>query len=201
MVVPPHSGLIWSDMQENGKTALRGQYRQKRDAFVAAMQLSERAIAFSRPPTPLKQLFGPGKSIAGYIPIGSEANPTALLIEARNAGCEIALPHVVSRAAPMRFLKWSIGEALEDGPFGLKQPPADAQAVEPDVILVPLVAFDRRMYRLGQGAGHYDRALSVLPDSLPIGVAWSVQLADHLPADPWDVPLHAILTERAWIAT
>jgi 5-formyltetrahydrofolate cyclo-ligase len=199
MVVPPLSGLIWSDMQENGKTALRGQYRQKRDAFVAAMNPPELAIAFSKAPTPLKQLFTTGKIVAGYIPIGSEANPAALVAEAQAAGCHIALPHVISRAAPMRFLRWSMGDVMEDGPFGLKQPPADAQAVEPDVILVPLVAFDRRMFRLGQGAGHYDRALSVLPKANAIGVAWSVQEADHLPADPWDVPLHAIITERAWI--
>jgi 5-formyltetrahydrofolate cyclo-ligase len=187
-------------MQENGKTALRGQYRQKRDAFVAAMNPSELAIAFSKAPTPLQELFTPGKIVAGYIPIGSEANPTALLADAENAGCGLALPHVVSRAAPMRFLRWAMGDVLEDGPFGLKQPPANAEAVDPDVILVPLVAFDRSMFRLGQGAGHYDRALSVLPEANSIGIAWSVQEADHLAADPWDVPLHAIITERAWIA-
>jgi 5-formyltetrahydrofolate cyclo-ligase len=200
MVVPPLSGLIWSDMQETGKTALRTQYRQKRDGFVAAMNPSELAIAFSKAPTPLKQLFTPGKIVAGYIPIGSEANPAALLAEAQAMGCNLALPYVVSRAAPMRFLRWLIGDALEDGPFGLKQPRADSDHVNPDVLLVPLVAFDRRMFRLGQGAGHYDRALSVLPRAAPIGIAWSVQEADHVPADPWDMPLDAIITERAWIA-
>jgi 5-formyltetrahydrofolate cyclo-ligase len=199
MVVPPLSGLIWSDMPETGKAALRTQYRQKRDAFVAAMNPSELAIAFSKAPTPLKQLFTTGNIVAGYIPIGSEANPAALLVEAQAMGCNLALPHVVSRSAPMRFLRWSIGDALEDGPFGLKQPRADSDPVDPDVILVPLVAFDRRMFRLGQGAGHYDRALSLLACTSPIGIAWSVQEAVHVPADPWDVPLHAIITERAWI--
>jgi 5-formyltetrahydrofolate cyclo-ligase len=199
MVVPSLTNLGWSEMQEAGKADLRNEFRQKRDKFVAAMNPSELSIAFSKAPSPLKHLFVPGRIVAAYIPIGSEANPAALLAEAEQAGCQTALPHVTSRAAPMQFLRWSHNDALNDGPFGLKQPLASAKPVEPNIILVPLVAFDGNMMRLGQGAGHYDRALSVLPDAVAIGIAWSVQQAEHLPADPWDIPLHAVLTEKAWI--
>ena len=98
----------------------------------------------------------------------------------------------------MRFLRWSPGDILEPGPFGLLQPPIDAEAILPDVALVPLVAFDSRLMRLGQGAGHYDRALSLLDQSFAIGIAWSIQHAPAIETDPWDVPMNAILTEKSW---
>jgi 5-formyltetrahydrofolate cyclo-ligase len=72
--------------------------------------------------------------------------------------------------------------------------------VAPDLILTPLVAFDRSLARLGQGAGHYDRAFARYPLARRIGVAFSVQEVERLPTDAWDVPLHAIVTEREWIA-
>ena len=78
-------------------------------------------------------------------------------------------------------------------------PPRDAGAVIPDIILVPLIGFDRGLHRLGQGAGYYDRASATLPDARRIGLAWSVQEWPALPQDDWDVPLHAVATERDWI--
>jgi 5-formyltetrahydrofolate cyclo-ligase len=66
-------------------------------------------------------------------------------------------------------------------------------------VLVPLVAFDSRLMRLGQGAGHYDRALSLLGNAIAIGIAWSVQYAPSLITDPWDIPMDAVLTEKSWI--
>ena len=79
------------------------------------------------------------------------------------------------------------------------QPRATADVVVPDVVLVPLVVFDSRLMRLGQGAGHYDRALSVLENASAIGIAWSVQHAPAIDADPWDVPMDSILTEKSWM--
>ena len=99
----------------------------------------------------------------------------------------------------MRFLLWSPGDPLEQGPFGLMQPASGAENVIPDVVLVPLVAFDSRLMRLGQGAGHYDRALSLLTESIAIGIAWSVQHAPALETDPWDIPMDAVLTEKSWM--
>ncbi len=100
----------------------------------------------------------------------------------------------------MQFLRWSTDAPLEDGPFGLKQPQATSERCSPTVLLVPLVAFDSALFRLGQGAGHYDRALSLLPEGRAIGIGWSVQQAPTLPLDPWDIPLDAILTEKAWLS-
>jgi 5-formyltetrahydrofolate cyclo-ligase len=187
-------------MTDMSKSELRAHYRALRADFADALSDGERAIAFSKPPAVLADHFKPGCVVAAYVPVGSEADPRALLQHANDAGCATALPHVTSRTAPMQFLKWSVGEPLVDGPFGLHQPADSAEICAPDVILVPLVAFDSRLMRLGQGAGHYDRALSLLDQSFTVGIAWSVQQAPALPNDPWDIPLNAILTEKAWIA-
>lgn len=137
-------------------------------------------------------------TVATYRPLADEADPAPLTDAARAAGCTLALPRVTGRGVPMRFLRWTPGNALEHGPFGIEQPPADAQDVAPDIILTPLLGFDRHGNRLGQGAGYYDRALASLPPAWRVGVAWSVQEA-AVPVEPWDVPLHAIATEKEWI--
>jgi len=100
---------------------------------------------------------------------------------------------------PIRFLAWQLGEPLVDGPFNLRQPDPASPEVEPDVILTPLVGFDRRLNRLGQGAGHYDRAFARYEAAWRVGVAWSVQEVPAIPADIWDVPLHAIITEEGML--
>ncbi|MFN3619404.1 5-formyltetrahydrofolate cyclo-ligase [Sphingorhabdus sp.] len=184
---------------ENEKQAQRLEYRCIRDRFVDALSPQDRALAFSKIPSPLKKYLGLGKIVAGYVAVGSEVDPAAYLTEAYGLGCEIALPHVTSKVAPMRFLRWRPGEVLVRGPFGLQQPADDSKECAPDIVLVPLVAFDDRLMRLGQGAGHYDRALSLLDQSVAIGLAWSVQHAPALETDIWDVPLDAILTEKSWI--
>ncbi|MFL0587519.1 5-formyltetrahydrofolate cyclo-ligase [Sphingomonas sp. ABOLG] len=153
------------------------------------------------PPPPFTALLAPGMIVASYVPVGSEADPTALVSAARAAGCRIALPHVIDRETPLRFLEWQHDAPLATGPFRLRQPDADAPERVPDLILTPLVAFDRTLARLGQGAGHYDRAFAAYPNAHRIGVAFSVQEVERLPVDPWDVPLHAIITEQEWITS
>jgi 5-formyltetrahydrofolate cyclo-ligase len=184
---------------EFDKASQRLKYRQLRDEFVEHLTPSERTLAFSRIPSPLRALLQPGKTVAGYIATGSEVDPASLLNEAGSLGCRLALPHITSRAAPMRFLRWQPGDGLFAGPFGLSQPSKEAETCNPDIVLVPLVAFDARMMRLGQGAGHYDRALSLLDDVIAVGLAWSIQMAPALLTDPWDIPLDAVLTEKSWI--
>ncbi|MEH3105013.1 MAG: 5-formyltetrahydrofolate cyclo-ligase [Sphingomonas phyllosphaerae] len=175
------------------KTILRAAARAARAAFVAAphppIRVDARFVA----------LLAPEMIVASYVPIGGEADPVQLERAALAAGCTLALPHVIDRATPLSFLRWAHGSPLQNGPFGLRQPAHDGAPVAPDVVLTPLVAFDRALNRLGQGAGHYDRAFSAFPDALRIGVAWSVQMIDGLTADPWDVPLHAVATELEWI--
>ena len=171
-----------------GKQALRAALLKRRDAF--------RGL-FAPDPARLLERLRPDMTVASYVPIGNEVDPAPLLNAARALGCRVALPFVVSRAEPIRFLLWN--GPLEPGPFGLSQPPATAAEVAPDLVLTPLVGFDRRGNRLGWGAGHYDRAFALHPQAIRIGLAWSVQETDALEADPWDVPLHAIATEKEWI--
>jgi 5-formyltetrahydrofolate cyclo-ligase len=175
------------------KKSLRARLRAARDLFVL-----ETHPSIAVPQAFLNRLEH-GLTVASYVPMGGEADPSPLARAAVEAGCEIVLPHVVDRATPLRFLAWDTEAALIAGPFGLHQPAHTADERQPDIILTPLVAFDRVLNRLGQGAGHYDRAFVAFPNAWRIGVAWSIQQVDALPADPWDVPLHAIATETDWI--
>ena len=140
-----------------------------------------------------------GLTVASYVPIGGEADPSPLARAAVEAGCTIVLPHVIDRATPLRFLAWDTEASLAAGPFGLHQPAADAAEHVPDIVLTPLLGFDRQGNRLGQGAGHYDRAFASYPDAWRVGIALSVQETESITLDPWDMPLHAIATELEWI--
>lgn len=167
-------------------------------ARLRAARLAFEGPALSVPAALQARLARPGV-MASYLPMGGEIDPAPIIDAARAKGWQIALPHITTRAAPMRFLGWSPRDTLIDGPFGLRQPAPDAPELAPELILTPLVAFDRALNRLGQGAGHYDRAFDALPDALRIGVAWSGQQVPKVPVDAWDIALHAIVTEREWI--
>ena len=151
------------------------------------------------PPPPFLTRLRPGMVVASYAPVGGEADPARFVAAALAADCRIVLPHVVDRATPLNFLAWAGDAALERGPFGLRQPAADLPELAPDIILTPLVGFDRRGNRLGQGAAHYDRAFAAHPEAWRVGLAWAVQEVDALQPDPWDMPLHAIATDQEWI--
>jgi 5-formyltetrahydrofolate cyclo-ligase len=175
------------------KPALRARIRAERDRFFASNPAPITA------PEEFRALLAPGRVVTSYVPVGSEADPALLAHAATEAGCIIALPHVTTRTAPMRFLAWDAQETLIPGPFGLSQPHHESPALTPDIILTPLLAFDAKLDRLGQGAGYYDRAFAEFPHARRIGVAWDVQRVDALPVDPWDMPLHAIITESGWM--
>lgn len=172
------------------KPALRARLRAVRDKAAGP--------PIAAPPAFLDRL-APGRVVASYMPVGGEADPAAFVAAALAADCRLALPHVTDRAAPLRFLAWAGDAALVAGPFGLRQPADDLPELSPDIILTPLVGFDRRGHRLGQGAAHYDRAFAAHPQAWRVGIAWAAQEVDALPTDPWDMPLHAIATEQDWI--
>ena len=114
-------------------------------------------------------------------------------------GVPIALPCLEDQDAVMTFRRWIKGDNLIKQKQRFLQPLVDSEAAIPDVILLPLIGFDRAMNRLGQGAGHYDRLLATLPDAILIGIAWSVQEVEAIPIDPWDIPLDAVATEKELI--
>ncbi|MEY4160735.1 MAG: hypothetical protein RLZZ136_1356, partial [Pseudomonadota bacterium] len=114
----------------------------------------------------------------------------------REKGHRIALPWFASKVSPMQFREWAdpfTPESLTEGPFG-PQSDAVADVLVPDVAFVPLLAFTADGARLGQGGGHYDRWLADHPQTLPIGLAWDMQLCDSLPCEPHDHPLAAVVT-------
>lgn len=150
-------------------------------------------------PLALKRLIQSANIVAGYVKLGSEVDPTELINAAEQMGRTIALPCLVGRASDLVFRKWRPGQPMEHADFGFLQPLPSAEACKPDLFLTPLVGFDRSLNRLGQGAGYYDRAFAALPDSLRIGIAWSIQECDGLMTDPWDMPLDAVLTEKEWV--
>jgi 5-formyltetrahydrofolate cyclo-ligase len=138
----------------------------------------------------LTALCASARVVAGYSPMGSEISPLPAMEEARAVGAIVAFPAFSNPAKPFRFVA---GDPLRPGPFGILQPKANAPAVDPDLVLVPLIAVDKTGARVGRGKGHYDRVLGRLKRSGAklIGVGWPNQLVEHIPADPWDVQLHA----------
>ncbi len=176
------------------KKKLREEYRRRRDAFHGQLDAATRGLAFRRPPSPLAKLIEQSETIALYSSMGSEA-PTIRLAEYLiEAGKTLAFP-AVTGDSPLEFRQVDNIDLLESGFKSISEPGSDCPLVVPDLIIAPMVAFDRSMGRLGQGGGHYDRTFEKYPQATRIGFAWSVQEADILPAEPHDVTLHMIITE------
>jgi 5-formyltetrahydrofolate cyclo-ligase len=175
------------------RSALRNLIRKRRQSFVYE-HFSDIVIHEN-----LWPLLQKAKAVGAYRSMGSEVSLDPLIARCAELGIVTALPRVEGKSEIMSFRRWGPTDPLNTADFGFVQPIADAEAAEPDVILTPLIAFDRAMNRLGQGAGHYDRYFSKYPNALRIGIAWSVQEEDALHAAIWDVPLDAVMTEKEWI--
>jgi 5-formyltetrahydrofolate cyclo-ligase len=177
-------------MQPLSKESLRRAALDARKAYVRTLSDADRARLEQRLAHHLTSLCASAAVVGGYSPLGSEISPLPAMEEARAVGRIVAYPAFDNPAKPFKF---RAGDPLAAGPFGMLQPKRSAPVVEPDLILVPLIAIDGRGTRLGRGKGHYDRALIRLKKTGAklIGVGWAVQqLADTIPADDWDVPLH-----------
>lgn len=141
----------------------------------------------------------PGKTVSGYHPIAEEADCLVLLCALEGAGYSVGLPVVVERNEPLVFREWNSGDPLEQGGYGIQIPPASAPVCVPDIVLVPLLAFDAEGFRLGYGGGYYDRVLQSLRQRSSItavGIAFGAQEVDAVPHDELDEPLDWILTEK-----
>lgn len=171
------------------KVALRRLGRERRKAFVEALSTEEQARLGEALADVLDPHLTTSRITGGYYPLPNEISPLPALAKAASTGAITAFPAFVDHQSPFRFLA---GEPVKTGPWAVLQPALDAPHVFPDLVLVPLVAVDRRGTRLGQGKGHYDRVLGGLRQhgALLIGVGWAVQMLDSpIPIDPWDVPL------------
>ncbi|MEI4231668.1 5-formyltetrahydrofolate cyclo-ligase [Roseovarius sp. D22-M7] len=141
-----------------------------------------------------------GVPVAGYLPIRTEIDPRPAMAEAAKHG-PVAVPVIVGPGRPLLFSRWAPDCTLRDGPFGAMVPEVD-DFLEPEVLIVPLVAFDRAGGRLGYGGGFYDRTLERLRAQRPtvaIGFAYAAQETEALPLEATDQPLDMVVTEAGVI--
>jgi len=175
-----------------------------------AVKKAARAAAFARRKTAhrvggdelasarLLELLRPyrGTPFAGYMAMRTEINPVTAMAELSLEG-QVGVPVIAGAGRPLIFHRWRLDADMVDGAFGARVP-AKAEPMVPEVLIVPLVAFDRRGGRLGYGGGYYDRTLQRLRAIRPtyaVGFAYAAQEADALPLEPTDQPLDAVVTE------
>ena len=180
------------------KALLRPQAMAVRRA--AALAGGDAAAGLAGAAEALLALAGACPVVAGYWPIGDEIDTRPLLERLAALGCGLALPAVCGRM--LEFRRWMPGDGLVKGPFSTRQPCDKAGAVDPSLILVPLLAFDRRGFRLGYGGGYYDRTLERLRSDravTAIGVAYAAQAVAAVPHDSHDQRLDRVVTEDGLI--
>ena len=161
---------------------------------MAAAALRDRVLA--------RRWVEAGSRVSGYWPMGDEIDPRPLLTALAERGCRLALPALRGPGAALDFRSWLPGDALVAAAFGTQEPAAGQASVEPQILLVPLLAFDARGYRLGYGGGFYDRSLAGLRrrgDILAIGLAYAGQQVDRVPHDDNDQRLDWVVTDQAVI--
>lgn len=181
------------------KSQLRRELRAARRAFVSVLGTEARIASFGAAPPALAALIERARSVAVYIAMGDEADPAGIAELSRRAGREIGLPRLEPMGG-MAFAAWNgSNDQLARGQLGIPEPFLAAAALIPDLIVTPLLGFDRAMGRIGQGKGYYDRAFVRYPKAFRLGLAWSTQEVAELPMEAWDMRLHAVLTEREWI--
>jgi len=142
--------------------------------------------------------IAPGTIVSGYSPIRSEVDPAPLMRSLAAQGAQLALPAVLARGKSLAFRAWSPSDRLVLGSLGILEPSPAAAEVMPDIMLVPLAAFDGLGHRIGYGAGHYDFTLAhlrKLKHVIAIGLAFAAQEIVAVPALPHDVALDYVLTE------
>jgi 5-formyltetrahydrofolate cyclo-ligase len=191
---------MWALMAETSvedlKVELRAAAQARRGALPAdASKAAAERIAARQFPI----LIAPGAIIAGFMPLKSEINPLPLMQKLAEAGARLALPAIAGRGKPLIMRAWEFGAPLDRGQWGIREPKPDAAEVEPDILLVPLLAFDRAGHRLGYGAGYYDMTIHRLRALKPVtavGIAFAAQEVPKIPTTPRDERLDLVLTER-----
>ncbi|MGD0151245.1 MAG: 5-formyltetrahydrofolate cyclo-ligase [Xanthobacteraceae bacterium] len=178
------------------KVELRTAAQTRRDELSADVRkAAAETIAARKFPLPITT----NTIISGFMPLKSEINPLPLMQKLAAAGARLALPAIAGRGKPLIMRAWEYGAPLDRGQWGIREPKPDAPEVEPDILLVPLLAFDRAGYRLGYGAGYYDMTIHRLRGLKPVtavGIAFAAQEVPKIPTTPRDERLDLVLTER-----
>ena len=181
---------------ETTKPALRREALARRDALpAAARKAAAETIAARTFPVALPA----GAIVSGFSPMRSEINPVPLLRKLADQGARLALPVVAGRGKPLIMRAWAFGEPLAAGQWGIREPKSEAPEVEPDILIVPLAAFDRHGHRIGYGAGYYDLTINALRTKkkvVAIGIAYAAQEIPAVPETERDARLDLVLTER-----
>ncbi len=186
-----------ADVKRQARTAASKRRVQAHEQLkdVAGTAIAERGLPPGLP-------AGTG-TVSGFIPYKSEITTIPLLDRLRGEGWVTSLPIVVAQGEPLIFRAWAPGEPLVPGMWDIPIPAHSAPEVLPDVLLVPMLAFDAKGYRLGYGGGFYDRTLEklrALKKVVAIGVAYHAQMVEEVPTGPYDAPLDYVMTERETFA-
>lgn len=178
------------------KARLREQALALRDALPAAMRTAAAETIAARP-FPLR--IERGMVVSGFSPMKTEINPIPLMRKLADAGAQLALPSIAGRGKPLIMRAWKFGDPLKAGQWGIREPVAEAPEAAPDILIVPLAAFDRSGHRIGYGAGYYDMTINALrakKSVTAIGIAFAIQEIPQVPATERDARLDLVLTER-----
>jgi len=181
------------------KPELRRQALARRDALPPDLRISAAQAVASRPlPVDLSARV----VVSGFLPVRSEIDCLPLMRRLADCGARLALPVVQRPGTALRFRAYAFGDQLSSGPLGLREPLPEAIELIPDILFVPLAAFDRSGHRIGYGAGYYDLTLFGLRAEKPvvaIGLGFAAQEIAAVPATPRDARLDLVLTERELI--
>jgi 5-formyltetrahydrofolate cyclo-ligase len=188
-----------SDAALQIKAELRRAGQARRDALPAEMRKAA-AEAIAARAFPLTIV--PSVIVSGFMPLKSEVNPLPLMRKLADAGARLALPAVAGRGKPLIMRSWQWSEPLVPGVWGIREPGPAAATVEPDIVLVPLLAFDRSGHRVGYGAGYYDLTITQLrvnKQIAAVGIAFAAQEVETVPRTAFDAQLDLVLTENETI--
>jgi 5-formyltetrahydrofolate cyclo-ligase len=185
-----------SDTKSADKSQLRAEAFARRDALPADARAAA-AEAIAARPFPVA--VATGMIVSGFSPMKTEINPLPLMRKAAQLGARLALPAIVGRGNPLIMRAYAFGDELARGQWGIREPRAEAPEVAPDILIVPLAAFDRAGHRIGYGAGYYDITISALRAKkkiVAIGIAFAAQEIVSVPTTERDARLDFVLTER-----
>jgi 5-formyltetrahydrofolate cyclo-ligase len=177
------------------KKALRREAKAARSAAfarhgaAASKTIADHGIVFAGRPAPA--------IVSGFLAIGEEIDPTPLMLRLLGEGYRLCLPVMEGKGKPLVFRAWKPGDVLAETMWGIREPLPEAETLDPDIVLGPLLAFDTEGYRLGYGGGFYDRTfarLRALKPIVSIGIAYDEQKIDAVPHADYDERLDWILT-------
>jgi 5-formyltetrahydrofolate cyclo-ligase len=181
---------------ESRKADIRREAVARRAALPPAERAAAAATIAART---LPVAVATGAIVSGFSPLKSEINPVPLMRAFGAAGAQLALPVVMGKGKPLTMRAWTFGAPLASGVWGIREPPPSAPEVFPDILIVPLLAFDRAGQRIGYGAGYYDMTIARLRGMkavTAIGIAYAAQEITQVPVTPRDAALDLVLTER-----